>query len=131
MPLWLSLHPLVLASKSDVRGKMLAAAGLRFEIKPAQIDERALEAKADALVPLHFDRAKTVLLNYSYQGIARLAPGVTIAQASAEMTRLVPVAIDSVFLPSPGVSSGRLRAVAVTSPRSDTKTNERTRAKSA
>jgi septum formation protein len=36
----------VLASKSDVRGKMLAAAGLRFEIRPAQIDERAAEAKA-------------------------------------------------------------------------------------
>ena len=46
MPLWLARQPLVLASKSDVRGKMLAAAGLRFEIRPAQIDERAVEAKA-------------------------------------------------------------------------------------
>jgi septum formation protein len=46
MPLWLLGQPLVLASKSDVRGKMLAAAGLRFEIRPAQIDERAVEAKA-------------------------------------------------------------------------------------
>jgi septum formation protein len=46
MPLWLAPQPLVLASKSDVRGKMLAAAGLRFEIRPAQIDERAAEAKA-------------------------------------------------------------------------------------
>ena len=41
MPLWLADQPLVLASRSDVRGKMLAAAGLRFEIRPAQIDERA------------------------------------------------------------------------------------------
>jgi septum formation protein len=46
MPLWLARHPLVLASKSDIRGKILAAAGLRFEIRPAQIDERAIEAKA-------------------------------------------------------------------------------------
>ena len=46
MPLWLAPQPLVLASKSDVRGKMLAAAGLRFEIRPAQIDERAVEAHA-------------------------------------------------------------------------------------
>ena len=45
MPLWLSPQPLVLASKSDVRGKMLAAVGLRFEIRPAQIDERAVEAE--------------------------------------------------------------------------------------
>lgn len=48
MPLWLDRHPLVLASKSDVRGKIIAAAGLRFEIRPAQIDERAVEAKAGA-----------------------------------------------------------------------------------
>lgn len=46
MPLWLAPQPLVLASKSDVRGKILAAAGLRFEIRPAQIDERGEEAKA-------------------------------------------------------------------------------------
>jgi septum formation protein len=46
MPLWLAAQPLVLASKSDVRGKMIAAAGLRFEIRPAPIDERAIEAKA-------------------------------------------------------------------------------------
>ena len=41
MALWLADQPLVLASRSDVRGKILAAAGLRFEIRPAQIDERA------------------------------------------------------------------------------------------
>ena len=46
MPLWLARQPLVLASKSDIRGKILAAAGLRFEIRPAQIDERAVEAQA-------------------------------------------------------------------------------------
>ncbi len=46
MPLWLAPQPLVLASKSDIRGKILAAAGLRFEIRAAQIDERAVEAKA-------------------------------------------------------------------------------------
>ena len=32
MVLWLAPQPLVLASKSDIRGKMLAAAGLRFTI---------------------------------------------------------------------------------------------------
>ncbi|MSO66320.1 MAG: septum formation inhibitor Maf [Pseudolabrys sp.] len=48
MPLWLARQPLVLASKSDVRGKILGAAGLRFETRPAQIDERAVEAKAGA-----------------------------------------------------------------------------------
>ena len=61
MPLWLRPQPLVLASKSDVRGKMLAAAGLRFEIRPAQIDERAVEAgagTADAAAVARFARAR-------------------------------------------------------------------------
>jgi septum formation protein len=46
MPLWTAPQPLVLASKSDIRGKILAAAGLRFGIRPGQIDERAIEQEA-------------------------------------------------------------------------------------
>jgi septum formation protein len=49
MPLWIASQPLVLASKSDIRGKILAAAGLRFGIRPAQIDERAVEAQAGVM----------------------------------------------------------------------------------
>ncbi|MEJ2375747.1 MAG: Maf family protein [Pseudolabrys sp.] len=48
MPLWLADYPLVLASRSEVRGKMLAACGLRFATRPATIDERAVEAQAGA-----------------------------------------------------------------------------------
>lgn len=36
----------MLASKSEVRGKILASAGLRFEIRPADVDERGLEAQS-------------------------------------------------------------------------------------
>jgi septum formation protein len=66
MPLWLAPQPLVLASKSDVRGKILAAAGLRFEIRPSHIDERAVEAQAglrDAVAVARLlarEKAKTV-----------------------------------------------------------------------
>lgn len=66
MPLWLERQPLVLASKSDIRGKILAAAGLRFEIRPAQLDERAVEAKlgvtdgVDAAVALARAKAEAV-----------------------------------------------------------------------
>ena len=49
VPLWLDSRPLVLASKSEVRAKLLAAAGLRLEIHPAAIDERAVEAEAGAV----------------------------------------------------------------------------------
>ena len=48
MPLWLDKRPLVLASKSEARAKILGAAGMRVEIRPAQLDERAVEAKGGA-----------------------------------------------------------------------------------
>lgn len=72
MPLWLARQPLVLASKSDIRGKILAAAGLRFEIRPAHIDERAVEAKADAGDAA---AAARVLARAKAEAVAAIAPG--------------------------------------------------------
>ena len=46
MALWLADAPLVLASKSEVRRKILAAAGIPIEVKPAELDERSIEAQA-------------------------------------------------------------------------------------
>ncbi len=43
--LWLAAEPLVLASKSAVRRAMIEAAGIPLEIAPADIDERAVEAR--------------------------------------------------------------------------------------
>jgi septum formation protein len=48
MPLWLASHPLVLASRSAARRLMLEAAGIPLELCPADIDERALEARNPA-----------------------------------------------------------------------------------
>jgi septum formation protein len=47
MPLWIASKPLVLASKSEVRRKILAAAGVPVESRPAPIDERAIEARSN------------------------------------------------------------------------------------
>ena len=62
MAIWLASQPLVLASRSDIRGKILAAVGLRFEIRPSQIDERTVEAKSGVVdaagVAQHLARAK-------------------------------------------------------------------------
>jgi nucleoside triphosphate pyrophosphatase len=46
MPLWLAARPLVLASGSAARRTLLEAAGIPIEIKPASIDERAVETRA-------------------------------------------------------------------------------------
>ena len=47
MPLWLIDKPLVLASKSAVRHALLRDAGIPVEGAPADIDERAIEQRAD------------------------------------------------------------------------------------
>lgn len=60
------------------------------------------------LLIFQFDRTKTRLGNFSFQSIARLKPGFTITQASADIARLIPVVFDS-FAPPSGVSSQMFR----------------------
>src|SRR6187402_2580254 len=48
MALWIAAKPLVLASKSEVRRRILAAAGISVEVRPANLDERGIEARSDA-----------------------------------------------------------------------------------
>jgi predicted permease len=55
------------------------------------------------LVPFQFDRAKTVLGNFSYAMVARLKPGVSIEQASTDVARMIPIVGQS-FPPPPGFS---------------------------
>jgi len=50
MSLWRG-EPLVLASKSEVRGNLLAAAAIPFAVDPARIDEREVEAANETLSP--------------------------------------------------------------------------------
>jgi septum formation protein len=46
MGLWLAEEPLVLASRSESRRAVLVAAAIPVEVLPADIDERAIEARA-------------------------------------------------------------------------------------
>jgi len=55
------------------------------------------------ILPLQLDRNKTLLGNFSYFGIARLKPGITLAQASADIARMLPITLNA-FPPSPGLS---------------------------
>jgi len=84
MPLWLAPQPLVLASKSDVRGKILAAAGLRFEIRPAQIDERAVESRAG---PLDAAAAARLLARKKAEGVAAAQPARLVLGADQTLAR--------------------------------------------
>jgi len=62
---------------------------------------RFLDGDAAFLLPLQLDRNRTVLGDVSYQGLARLKPGVTIEQAAADLARLIPIALHS-YPPTPG-----------------------------
>ncbi len=57
----------------------------------------------DLFVPMQLDRSKTKLGSFNYQGLARLKPGVTIQEASADLARLIAVANRS-FPPPEGFS---------------------------
>jgi predicted permease len=64
-------------------------------------DFRFLDMKADILLPLRLDRAKVFVGEFSYQGIARLKPGVTLAAANADVGRMIPLMMDK-FPAPPG-----------------------------
>jgi hypothetical protein len=55
------------------------------------------------LLPVQLDRAKTFLTPFNYYGVARLKPGVTLAEANADVARMVPIVLRS-FPPAPGYS---------------------------
>jgi predicted permease len=55
------------------------------------------------LLPLKFDRGKTFLTPFNYDAIARLRPGVTVAQANTDVARMLPIVLRT-FPPSPGFS---------------------------
>jgi predicted permease len=73
------------------------------------------ERQPAILLPFQFDRAKMKLGNYSYRGIARLKPGVSLAQANADSARLLPVVLRS--FPAPEGFSLKLFEDAHISPR--------------
>jgi predicted permease len=54
-------------------------------------------------LPFQWDRNKTKLGDFSQRGLARLKPGVTMAQATTDMARLIPVTLRS-FPPPDGFS---------------------------
>jgi septum formation protein len=84
MPLWLAAQPLVLASRSDIRGKILAAAGLRFEIRPASINERAVEAAAK---PEDAVAAARLLARAKAEAISSTVPGRPVLGADQTLAR--------------------------------------------
>ncbi len=56
---------------------------------------RFVDSEFDLTAPLAFDRSKVILAGFGFHGIARLKPGSTIAEANADMSRMLPIWMDS------------------------------------
>ncbi len=64
---------------------------------------RLVDNDFDILAPLMFDRGRLKLAPFGYQGLGRLKPGVTVAEADADLSRLLSVWMDS-FSNGPGTN---------------------------
>jgi predicted permease len=84
-------------------GGDLSAIGrnIRIDSRPREIvgvmpaGFRFADEDFDVIVPLAFDRNRLILAGFGFQGIARLKPGVTIAEADADIARMLPIWMDS------------------------------------
>jgi putative ABC transport system permease protein len=65
---------------------------------------RFMDRSFAVVLPLRLDPAKVFLGNFSYSAIARLKPGITIAQANADVARMIPAALRR-YPPFPGYTA--------------------------
>ena len=87
------------ASRSEIIGVLPAVVPLPEPSSPA------------LLLPFRFNRAEMFVGNFSYQAVARLKPGVTIAQANADIARMIPMAMERFPLP-PGFTRKMFEEIA-------------------
>jgi predicted permease len=56
---------------------------------------RFADTSVELILPAQFDRSRQILAGFGFQGIARLKPGMTIAQANADIARMIPIWMNS------------------------------------
>jgi predicted permease len=92
---------------------------LVVDARPRQIigvtarEFRVLGERAQVILPFRFNRADVRLGNFNYPGLGRLKPGVSVAQANADLTRLVPTFVQAWPLP-PGISRQMAESARIT-----------------
>jgi predicted permease len=89
---------------SSAIGRTLLVDSVKREIIGVLPDTfRFLDRDVSLVVPYRFDRSKVFLGQFSYSAIARLKPGTSMDQASADVARLIPISLTR-FPPFPGGS---------------------------
>src|ERR1700749_4103866 len=91
MALWLAPQPLVLASRSAARRALLEAAGVPVELRPADVDERGVEAQArlqdPAAVATVLAREKAAFVAKSHPGRLVLGADQTLALGAERFSK--------------------------------------------
>lgn len=57
-------------------------------------DFRFLRFDPALVLPLRLDRSQTIMGNFSYQGLARLKPGIDLETANRDVSRMIPLAAE-------------------------------------
>ena len=95
----------------DVIGRRLVVDGQGRDIIGVMPETfRFMDFRADMILPFQMKRGEVFVGNFSYQAIARLKPGVTIAQANADVARMIPM-LPQKFKPAPGMSAKMLEDI--------------------
>ena len=66
----------------------------REQSVPTKLAFRFLDRRIAIIEPLRLNRSETHLGNFSYSGFARLKTGATIDQATADIRRMIPLAME-------------------------------------
>jgi predicted permease len=85
--------PAVLGRRVEVDGRPREVIG----VLPA--DFRFLDNNPQLVLPFRLNPADVFIGNFSYQGVARLKPGVTLEQANADVARMLPLTVERFRLP--------------------------------
>jgi putative ABC transport system permease protein len=92
------------AGDTAVIGRRIVADGEAREIIGVMPQTfQFLNEKPELIFAFQFERAKVFLGNFSFSSIARLKPGITLAQANADVARMIPM-VSAKFAPPPGFS---------------------------
>ncbi len=93
------------------RDPSIVGRGITVDARPREIigvlpeGFRLSNAQADLFVPLRFDRSSLMLGNFSFQGVARLKPGVSLEQANSDVRRMIGIWLKAWPVP-PGFDAG-------------------------
>jgi len=85
--------PGVIGNTLDVNGRTREIIGVM------RADLEFLDLEPSLYLPFQFDRGEVFFGNFSYQGIARLKPGMTVEQANDDMTRMIALSVELFPLP--------------------------------